>query len=79
MIRRIRYGKPPRVWHLPLGLVRAAVGLIERVALPLVPLTAGQLASFANDGLADPHPLVDARRSHMKHVAEVLEMNAFEG
>jgi hypothetical protein len=34
------------------------LALIEKPLLPLLPLTAGQLASFANDGVAQPHPLV---------------------
>ena len=46
---------PPRLLHLPLGFFRASLALVEKPLLPLLPLTAGQLATFANDGLADPH------------------------
>lgn len=49
-IRRARYGKPPRAVHVPLGLIVPALAALEKVALPVLPLTAGQLASFRNDG-----------------------------
>lgn len=42
--------------HLPLGLLRYTLALVERVLLPLLPFSAGQLASFANDGTAEPSP-----------------------
>lgn len=50
--------KPPPMLHLPLGLARWGLALVEKPLLALLPLTAGQLASFANDGVAQPHPLV---------------------
>lgn len=42
--------------HLPLGLLRYTLALVEKVLLPLLPFSAGQLASFANDGTADASP-----------------------
>jgi nucleoside-diphosphate-sugar epimerase len=48
---------PARLLHLPLGVFRWVLGVLERPLLPLLPLTAGQLATFANDGVAQPHPL----------------------
>jgi len=50
----------PRFAHLPLGLIRQMLALVEKPLLALLPLTAGQLATFANDGVAAPHP--DAAR-----------------
>lgn len=50
--------RPPPMLHLPLGLARWGLALVEKPLLALLPLTAGQLASFANDGVAQPHPLV---------------------
>ena len=49
-IRRIRYGKTARVLHIPAGPVKAVLGAVEKVLLPILPLTSGQLASFTNDG-----------------------------
>jgi NADH dehydrogenase len=51
-IRRIRYGKPARVLHLPSGPVSAVLGILEKFLLPVLPVTAGQLKSFTNDGTA---------------------------
>jgi NADH dehydrogenase len=53
-IRRIRYGKPPRVVHLPAGPITAALGILEKF-VPGLPITAGQLKSFTNDSTAEPH------------------------
>jgi uncharacterized protein YbjT (DUF2867 family) len=51
-------GTSVRAVHLPLRPLRAALGLAERISLTLAPVTAGQLAPFANDSVADSHPLV---------------------
>ncbi len=48
-----------RFLPLPLGPIRQALALLEGPLLPVLPLTAGQLASFANDSVADHHPAVD--------------------
>jgi nucleoside-diphosphate-sugar epimerase len=45
----------PRLLQLPLGLARWSLALVEKPLLPLLPLSAGQLATFANDGVAAPH------------------------
>lgn len=53
-------GKPgsPAFVHVPLGFTRSVLGVVEGPLLPLLPFTAGQLATFANDSIATPHPLV---------------------
>jgi NADH dehydrogenase len=43
--------------HLPLSLIRHSLALVEGPLFALVPFTAGQLASFANDSVAAPHPI----------------------
>jgi nucleoside-diphosphate-sugar epimerase len=48
----------PRFLHAPLGLTRSVLAAIEGPALSILPFTAGQLATFANDSVASPHPLV---------------------
>ena len=62
LVRRLRRaagieGKA-RFIHLPIGLLRAGLALVEGLLLPVLPFTAGQLASFANDSKATPNPLV---------------------
>jgi NADH dehydrogenase len=62
LVRRLRRaagieGKA-RFLHLPIGLLRASLALLEGLLLPVLPFTAGQLASFANDSKATPPPLV---------------------
>lgn len=49
----------PRFLHLPLGPIRFVLGMLEKPLLAVLPLTAGQLASFANDGVAAPNPILD--------------------
>ncbi|MEO6444100.1 MAG: NAD-dependent epimerase/dehydratase family protein [Gemmatimonadaceae bacterium] len=59
LLARIRTarGLPPRTPHsLPIGLLRLLLGTVEPVLRPLMPVTAGQLASFVNDSDATPHP-----------------------
>ena len=45
-----------RVVHLPLGLIRFTLAVVERLLLPVLPLTAGQLATFANDAVPEVNP-----------------------
>jgi NADH dehydrogenase len=59
LLQRIRTtsGKPAApVVHLPVGPIARCLGLMEPVLLPLLPFTAGQLASFCNPGVTTPHP-----------------------
>ena len=51
-IRRARYGKPARVLHLPVRPIAAVLGALEKFLFPVLPVTAGQLASFTYDGTA---------------------------
>lgn len=43
-----------RFLRVPLAPLRAALAWLERPLLPVLPLTAGQLATFANDGIVKP-------------------------
>jgi NADH dehydrogenase len=53
-VRRAVRGADGTALHVPAGPLRALLALIERVSVNLVPFTAGQLASFTNDGTVDP-------------------------
>ena len=50
----------------------AALAAVEPFLFPLLPLTAGQLASFANRGTARPHPVVDALRPRMRGIDAMI-------
>lgn len=51
--RRLGRGEG-RVVHVPMAPVRLVLSLLEPLLLPVLPLTCGQLATFANDGVAAP-------------------------
>lgn len=61
-------GKPgsPAFVHIPLALTRGLLGAVEGPLLPILPFTAGQLATFANDSIAAPHPLVSRHLAHRR-------------
>ncbi len=65
-------GERARTVHLPLMPVRSTLGFIERISLALTPLTAGQIATFANDGIALPNAFVKSRTAAMKSVDVML-------
>jgi len=46
-----------RFVHLPAGVAQRLLALVEPVLLPVLPLTAGQIATFVNDGVAAPNDL----------------------
>lgn len=52
-IRRARGGGKTAAVHLPLSPIRWALAAVEPVLLPLLPFTAGQMASFGNDSTAE--------------------------
>ena len=51
-VHRSVRGSEPRTLHIPVVPLRALLSLLEKVSIALVPFTAGQLASFSNDGVA---------------------------
>jgi nucleoside-diphosphate-sugar epimerase len=61
-----------RVMHLPLAPVRELLGLLEPLLLPVLPLTAGQLATFANDGHGEPHPMLAQLPAPRMDIAQML-------
>ncbi len=72
-IHRRRTGRPPRVVHLPLRGWLPLLAAMEKLLLPVLPLTAGQLASFRNDGIAAPNEVWLEARPAMKTLEEMLE------
>ncbi len=61
-----------RVVHLPAWPLAACLAWVEPWLRPLLPLTAGQLASFTNPGSITPDAWVEARQTGMKNVEEML-------
>jgi nucleoside-diphosphate-sugar epimerase len=59
--------------HLPVNLVGACLGLLEPVLRSLLPVTAGQLASFTNDGTAAPDLSPPGATAGMRGVDHMLE------
>ena len=57
-IRSFRALAPRTPLSIPLGAVRLALGVVEPVVLPLLPVTAGQLAAFVNHSDAAPSDIV---------------------
>lgn len=51
-LARVLRGRPARAVRVPLAPLRALLGALEPLLLPVLPLTAGQLLAFANDGRA---------------------------
>jgi NADH dehydrogenase len=54
---------PPRFVYLPVDLIRAGLAAVEPLLLRFLPLTAGQLASFVNDSVAEENTEIAARLS----------------
>ena len=67
-IRWSKLGRHGKIVHLPLGPIAACLSLAEPALRPILPFTAGQLASFRHDGVADPDPWVERRYPGMKGI-----------
>jgi NADH dehydrogenase len=75
LIRRIRTivrGGSERLVHVPLEPLRTILTALERILGSILPVTAGQLASFANDGTAAPHPWVEPFNAQMQPIDAML-------
>jgi NADH dehydrogenase len=72
-ICRARFGREPRVMHVPFGLVAPPLKLLEKMAYSLLPVTLGQLAVFRSDGVAESNALFEERRPRMKSIAQMLQ------
>lgn len=75
-IHRAATGKPARIVPVPLAPIRLMLALMEPVLRPVMPVTAGQLAVFANDSTATPNWLLDQLRSGMATTEQTIELLA---
>lgn len=72
-VRTARLGRQGPVVHLPLALFRLPLRLAEQAGLgALLPVTAGQLSSFAFDGVAGAHPLTAPFQAGLQPLAAML-------
>jgi uncharacterized protein YbjT (DUF2867 family) len=60
------------VAHLPAGIIAACLGWTEPILRPILPITAGQLASFTNPGTVAANSWVEKQQARMKGVDEML-------
>jgi len=75
-IRRARGGRGAPVMHLPARPVAACLGWMEPLLRPILPVTAGQLATFTNDGTADPSEWLKQWHPWMMSVDNILRLLA---
>lgn len=73
-LRRARGCGEGRVIHLPLRIVQGVLGLLEGLLFPVLPITAGQLAMFGNDGMATPTDYGQHLVGRLKSVDEMLKV-----
>lgn len=79
LLRRLRVaarGRPGPFLRLPLGPIRGTLALLEPLLLPLLPLTAGQLASFANPGTVPSEPWPAGLPRPARPIADMLVTHA---
>jgi nucleoside-diphosphate-sugar epimerase len=72
VIHRVVRGRNARFVPIPLEAVRAALSLVEPIIRPVLPITSGQLAVFANDGTIVPNWLQERIRPQMRSLTEEI-------
>jgi hypothetical protein len=72
LIQRTLHGKSGRIVKVPLAPIRAVLAAIEPLARPLMPITAGQLAAFANDSVPADNWLLARMRAEMPSTSETI-------
>jgi NADH dehydrogenase len=66
------YGKDPFFIYFPLAPIRSLLAFMEPMLHRILPVTAGQLASFANNSTASPNWLQDVLKGQMRSVEETI-------
>lgn len=66
-------GRKGRIVRLPLKPIRALLAVMEPVSARVMPVTAGQLAVFANDSVAPSNWLLDSLRPGMASIEATIE------
>ena len=71
-MRRAAGVRNAQVIHLPVRPIAICLAAVEPLLRPLLPLTAGQLASFVNSGAAVPDPCVAKWQGAMRRIDGML-------
>jgi NADH dehydrogenase len=66
--------KKALVVHLPSKPLLSAFSFVERFVSSLLPFNTGQLASFVNDGTAEPNPVTQRAHPAMRNVESMLAL-----
>ena len=74
---RVRDGGPEL--RIPLGLVIPALSLVEPLLLPVLPVTAGQLSAFVQDGVASEGDLDRVLADSLRSLDTMIEETAARG
>ena len=78
LLRRMHtlQGGSPRkaILRIPLGLLRGSLSLCEKILGARLPITVGQLAAFANDGVPQDNDLWAEHRPHMVRIDHMIRM-----
>jgi NADH dehydrogenase len=75
-VHHVWSGNEPRFVHLPYDLVRRILGYGETLLPSMLPLNAGQLSVFVEDGTVTPNRLYEKQRPYMKDLDTVLRVLA---
>ncbi len=62
------------VLRIPPGPFVTAIGVLEKLLFPWMPVTAGQLTPLVNPAVADSHPFVTGRLGGMMQVKDALRL-----
>ncbi len=74
LLHQSSYKKKLRLIHLPIRPIVKTLSFLEKFSLKLLPFTAGQLATFINDGIADKNPCFEGSGLKMTSINEMIAL-----
>lgn len=72
-IHSLYYGKEPFVLHVPIRPLVRMLSLVEKRFYSSLPVSAGQLSAFSNDGTIETNRIFALSASQMKNVSDMLK------
>lgn len=72
-IHQLYYAKEPSVVHIPLKLLSSTLSFLEKRFYSVLPINAGQLSAFNNDGTIEMNRLFRVSAPQMRNVNSMLE------
>jgi len=73
-IRRFRNNRMPRLIHVPLEVIIPVLSFLEKFFYNFMPVNAGQLASFKNDGTVSKDRIFPNSVPRMKNIDEMITL-----